>query len=126
MMIFLTISSAVFLFIEITLISAVDFVKHLICGKILSWVMSLVLIFKTSFIGVKSRFLVSMLGKFNFFRLIFQIAQVLLMSISWSPLLMRNQLWDTIIKWIEIFKLSLLRKLPLTKIRTFIHYKKFL
>ena len=54
-------------------------IRHLICGNNLNWFLNLNLIYETLWIGVRSSFLILMLGKLSWFHLTGLITMVLLM-----------------------------------------------
>ena len=54
-------------------------IRHLICGNNLNWLLNLNLIYETLWIGVRSSFLILILGKLSWFHLTGLITMVLLM-----------------------------------------------
>ena len=61
------------------LLTILSVIGHLICGNNLNWLLTLNLIYETRWNGVRSGLLISMVGKFSWFRLIRLITMVLLM-----------------------------------------------
>ena len=79
LMIFLTILSVILLSMLMTLLSVLTVIGHLICCNNLNWLLNLNLIYETLWTGVRSGFLISMLGKLSWFRLTSLMTIVLLM-----------------------------------------------
>ena len=63
----------------IILLSIVSVIGHMISGNNLNWLLNLNLTYETRWTGVRSGFLISMLGKLSWFRLTGLITMVLLM-----------------------------------------------
>ena len=79
LMIFLMILSVILLSMVMILLSILSVVRHLICGNNLNWLLNLNLIYETLWTAVRSGFLISVLGKLNWFCLNGLITIVLLM-----------------------------------------------
>ena len=65
LMIFLTMLSVILLSMLMILLSLLSVIGHLICGNNLNWIMKLNLIYETLWTGVRSGFLISMMGKLS-------------------------------------------------------------
>ena len=89
LMTFLMMLSAILLSMLMMLFSILSVIRYLICGKNLTWFLNLNLICKTLLTGARSSLLISMLGKFNGFRLTRLITLVLLMW-KWMGLFLRS------------------------------------
>ena len=63
LMTFLTILSVILLSMRMIILSILTVIRHQICGKNLSWLLNLNLIYETLWTGVRSSLLISMLGK---------------------------------------------------------------
>ena len=116
LMTFLVILPVILLSMLMILFSILSVIRHLICGNNLTWLLNLNLIYETPWTGAGSGLLISMLGKFNWFRLTGLIALVQLMW-KWMRLFLRkNHLlrcwgWVSLLNWIGAPTLSLLLKL---------------
>ena len=117
----LTMLSIILLYKLTILLSILNVISYLICGNNLNWLLNSNLIYKTLWTGVWSGWLISMLGRVSWFRLIGLITLVLLMW-KWMDLFSRkNHLlicwgWPSLLNWIGFFTLSLLLKLPPSKL----------
>ena len=102
------------------LLSIVSVIRHLICGNNLNCLLNFNLISKTVWTGVRSGWLISMLGKLSWFHLTGLMTLVLLMW-KWMGLFLRKNHvlrcwgWPSFLNWIGAVTLSLLLKLPLRK-----------
>ena len=106
------------------LLSILSVIRHQIMCN-LNWILpNLNLIYETSWNGVKSGILISILGKLSWFGLTGPITVVLLMW-KWMGLVLRkNHLlrywgWLSLLNWIGALTLSLLLKLPPRKMELF-------
>ena len=69
LMTFMTMLSVIFLAMLMILPSILSVIRHLICGNNLNWLLNLNLIYETLWTGLRSGFLISMLGKLSWFHL---------------------------------------------------------
>ena len=79
LMTFLTMLSAILLSMLMILLSILSVIRHLICSNNLNWLLNLNMIYETLWTRVRSSLLISILGKFSWFRLTGLITMVLLM-----------------------------------------------
>ena len=79
LMTFLMILSVILLSMLMILLSILSVIRHLICGNNLNWLLNLNLIYESLWTGARSGFLISMLGKLNWFCLIGLTTLLLLM-----------------------------------------------
>ena len=122
--------SVILLSMLMILLSFLSFIRHLICGKNLIWLLKLSLIYKTLWTGARSGLLISLLGKLNWFCLTGLITLVLFMWKWMGLFLTKNHLlrcwgWPYLLNWIRPLTSSLLLKLS-NKIGALIRSMKFL
>ena len=122
LMTFLTMLSVILLSMLMILLSILSVIRHLICGNILNWLLSLDLIYDTLWIGVRSGLLISVLGKLSWFSLTGAITMVLLMWKWLSLFLRKNHLlrcwgWLFLLNCIGALTLFLLWKLSPRKLK---------
>ena len=79
LMIFLTMLYVILLSMLMILLSILSVIRHLVCDNNLNWLLNVNLIYKTLWSGVRSGFLILMLGKLSWFSLTGLITMVLLM-----------------------------------------------
>ena len=79
LMTFLMMLSVILLSMLMMLLSIISVIRHLICDNNLNWLLNLNLIYETLWTGARSSFLISTLGKLNWFCLTGLITLVLWM-----------------------------------------------
>ena len=79
LMTFLVMLSVILLSFLMILLSILSVITHLICCNYLNWLLNLNLIYETLWTGVRSDFLILMLGKLSWFHLTSLITMALLM-----------------------------------------------
>ena len=91
LMIFLMMFFVILLSMLMILLSVLNLIGHLLCGNNLNRFLNLNLIYETSWTGVRSGLLISMLGKLSWFRLTSLITMVPLtwkwMGLSWGKII---------------------------------------
>ena len=90
-------------------------IRHLICGNNVNSFLNLNLIYETLWTGTRRAFLISVLGKLNWFCLTSEITMVLLMWKCMGLFLLRCLGWSSLLNWIGALALSLLLKLTASK-----------
>ena len=124
LMTFLTMLSVILISMLMILLSILGVIRRLICGNNLNWLLNLNLIYETLWTGVRSGFLISMLGKISWFCLTSLITMVLLMW-KWMGLFLRKNnllicwVWPSLLNWVRALTLSLLLKLPPRKLEVY-------
>ena len=119
---FLMASSVILLSMLMFLLSTLSGIRHLICSCNCTWFLSLNLTYETLRTGAGSVLLISMLRNLNLFRLACRIILVLLIWKYMSLFFKKKhtlRCWDcfSLLDWIVDLTLSLLRKLPPTKLK---------
>ena len=127
LMTFLMMLSVILLSMLMILFSVLSVIRHLICGNNLNWLLNLNLIYETLWTGARSGLLISMLGKFNWFRLAGPITLVKMdgpVLEEKSPFKMLGLTFSSKLDW-DSYIVSI-AKFASKKIEALIHSTKFL